>query len=146
MLSYVIPGETAKEKYAKATKSDATLQLVTGLVEVGWPNHKRDCPVPAKPFWSERSNLSTAGGLLLRGHQVVVPVSLQSEILRQFHDDHFVESKCLERAKSCLSLLSRAASSKSTSAVLSSGSSGTPISACGDGFLPLTWQRLLVSR
>ena len=82
MLSYVIPGETAKEKYAKATQSDATLQLVTGLVEAGWPNHKRDCPVPAKPFWSERANLSTAGGLLLRGHQVVVLVSLQSEILR----------------------------------------------------------------
>ncbi|XP_045027188.1 uncharacterized protein LOC123470696 [Daphnia magna] len=100
MLIYVILGETAKEKYAKATHSDATLQLVIGLVEVGWPNHKRDCPVPAKPFWSERASLSTAGGLLLRGHQVVVPVSLQSEILKQFHDGHFGESKCLERAKS----------------------------------------------
>ena len=86
MLSYVIPGEMAKEKYTKATQSDATLQLVIGLVEVGWPNQKRDCPVPAKPFCSERASLSTAGGLLLQGHQVVVPVSLQ------FHDGHFGES------------------------------------------------------
>ena len=100
MLSYVIPGETAKEKYAMATQRDATLQLVIGLVQVGWPNHKRDCPVPAKPFWSERARLSTTGGLLLRGHQVVVPVPLQSEILKQFHDGHFGESKCLKRAKS----------------------------------------------
>jgi hypothetical protein len=100
MLSYVIPEETVKEKFAKATQSDPTLQLVVGLVENGWPHHKRDCPVPAKPFWSERASLSTAGGLLLRGHQIVVPVSLQSDMLKQIHDGHFGESKCLERAKS----------------------------------------------
>lgn len=49
-------------------------------------------------FGRKRPVLSTAGGLLLRRHQVVV--SLQSGMLKQIHDGHFGESKCLERAKS----------------------------------------------
>lgn len=36
-MNYVIPEQTAKEKYAKATQGDATLQLVIGLVENGCP-------------------------------------------------------------------------------------------------------------
>ena len=35
MLKYAIPEETAKDKYAKVTQSDAMFQLVVGLVEVG---------------------------------------------------------------------------------------------------------------
>jgi hypothetical protein len=101
-LSYVIPEPTIQEKYARATEADSTLQLIVGLVNKGWPEHKRDCPVPAKPYWSERANLSTARGLLLRGQQVVVPYSLQREILASVHDGHFGETKSLERAKSAV--------------------------------------------
>ena len=55
ILSYAMPASTVKEKYASATKEDSTLQLVIGLTENGWPEHKQDCPVSAKPFWSERA-------------------------------------------------------------------------------------------
>ena len=65
-----------------------------------WPEHKRDCPVPAKPFWSERTDLSTAGGLLLPGQQVVFPFTLRQDMLRKINDGNFGETKCLERAKS----------------------------------------------
>lgn len=44
ILSYIILEQTVKEKYAKPIKEDPTLQLVVGLVENGWPDHKRDCP------------------------------------------------------------------------------------------------------
>lgn len=93
------PGADSNEKYATARKEDPTLQLVIGLVENGLPEHKRDCPVPAKPFWSEKVNWATADGLFLRGHQVVVSFSLRPNMLKQIHGVHFGETKCLERAK-----------------------------------------------
>ena len=102
LLSCIIPEPTVKEKYVMATESDSTLQLVIGLINKGWPDHKHDCLVPAKSFLSERANLSTARGLLLRGLQVIVPYSLQREILASVHDGHFGETKSLEREKSAV--------------------------------------------
>ena len=102
ILSYVIPEQTAKEKYAVATQADPTLQMVIGLVEKGWPQHKRDCPTSAKPYWSIRGDLSSSMGLLLKGEQIVVPTNLRPEMLKKIHDGHFGESKSIERAKSAV--------------------------------------------
>jgi hypothetical protein len=43
--------------------------------------------------------LGSANGLLLKGEQIVVPVSLQSDVFRQIHAGHIGISKCIERAK-----------------------------------------------
>ena len=102
ILNYVIPDQTAKEKYAVATQADPILQMVMGLVEKACPKQKRDCPVLAKPYWSVGGDLSSSIGLLLKGEQIVVPDSLRPEILKKVHDGHFGESKSIERAKSAV--------------------------------------------
>lgn len=99
MLSYVVPEQSSRDKYAVATKADPTLQLVWNLVNQGQPEHKRDCPAPAKPFWDVRNDFSTTNDLLLRGHQVVIPISLQGDMLKKIHDGHFGETKSIEREK-----------------------------------------------
>ncbi|XP_057380138.1 uncharacterized protein K02A2.6-like [Daphnia carinata] len=90
---------TSQEKFVAATAADPTLIMVAGLVRKGWPEHKKNCHPAAKPFWLHRSDLSEYGGLLLKGEQVVVPVALQPEVLRQIHEGHLGISKCIERAK-----------------------------------------------
>ncbi len=74
IFSYVIPEQTAKEKYVVATQADPTLQVVIGLVEKGWPEHKRYCPASAKPhwspYWSIRGDLSSSMDLLLKGDKL----------------------------------------------------------------------------
>ncbi len=100
LLSYIIPEQSSRDKYVKATQDDPTLQLVLRLVEKGWPDHKKDCPTSAKPYWSIRSELSSANGLLLKREKIVVPFSLRPEMLLKIHDGHFGETKCVERAKS----------------------------------------------
>lgn len=83
-----------------AAAEDKTLQVVAGLDGSIWPQHKRSCPASAKAFWNVRHNLTKAGGLLLRKDTMVVPVSLQAEVLRQIHHGHFGEVKSVQRAKS----------------------------------------------
>ena len=68
----------------------------------GWPEHKRNCPVPAKPYWNVRHDLSVAERLVLKGEAVLVPIQLRPEVLRRIHDGNFGEIKCVERAKSAV--------------------------------------------
>jgi len=100
VVESVMPAADTRSRYAKATTNYPTLQLVQDLVRRGWPEHKRNCPVPAKPFWDVRHELTVADGLLLRKTAIVIPLALRQEVLRRIHDGHFGEVKCVERAKS----------------------------------------------
>jgi hypothetical protein len=76
-----------------------TLQVVLSFVRNDWPEHRKNCNAATKLFWQHRHDLSECNGLLLKGEQIVVPASLQSDVLRQIHDGHLGISKCIERAK-----------------------------------------------
>ena len=102
ILESVIPSVEVRSRYATATAEDPTLQLIQELMQHGWPEHKKNCPVPAKPFWEIRHELAVTEGLLLRGEAIVIPVTLRPEILRRIHDGHFGEVKCVERARSAV--------------------------------------------
>lgn len=102
VLDRVIPNVTTRSKFAEATAADPTLLLVKELLRRGWPEHKSQCPVAAKPFWSVRNNLAEADGLLLYGERLVVPVSLRRKVMTGIHDGHFGEVKCVLRARSAV--------------------------------------------
>ena len=101
-LDCIIPLASTRFKFAAATAADPTLQLVKALLLRGWPDHKAQCPVSAKPFWSVRHHLAEADGLLLYGDRLVVPFSLRQEVMAGIHDGHFGEVKCVLRAKSAV--------------------------------------------
>lgn len=87
VLDLVIPREYTRAKFAAATDADPTLLVVKQLLLRGWPDHKSQCPVAAKPFWAVRHNLAEAEGLLLNGSRLVVPVSLRQEVMAGVHDE-----------------------------------------------------------
>ena len=95
----VVLAPTSQEKFLAATSADPTLQAVLSLVRSGWPDHRKSCSAATKLFWQHRHDLSECDGLLLKGEQIVVPASLQPDVLRQIHDGHLGISKCVERAK-----------------------------------------------
>ena len=101
-LDTIIPLDSTRAKFAAATAADPTLQLVREVLLRGWPDHKAQCPIAAKPFWSVRHNLAEADGLLLNGERLVVPLSLRQEVMAGIHDGHFGEVKCILRAKSAV--------------------------------------------
>ena len=54
------------------------------------------------PYWTFRSEVATADGLLFKGTRLIVPKSLRPEMLRQIHKSHLGIVKCRQRAREVL--------------------------------------------
>lgn len=51
---------------------------------------------------SERGSLSEQNGLLKRGNQIVIPLTLRSEMLERIHHGHLGLNKCQERYRDAI--------------------------------------------
>ena len=85
-------GEIAREQ-----DNDPFCKQVKEYCPSKWPSkaNRRD---PIKAFAKVKEELSVAKGLLLRGNRVVIPLSLQPEILDKLHSGHQGFVKCRKRA------------------------------------------------
>lgn len=89
--------ELDANKIAKETKRDPVLQKVMFHVLNGWSRHNSDASI--HPFWSRRDALSLSKDCLLWCNRVVVPKSLQAEVLELLHTPHagVVQTKAYAR-------------------------------------------------
>lgn len=69
----------------QATKKDALLSKVFQYTKYGWP---RQVPGELCPFSSRQRELSIEDDCLLWGIRVVIPESLQPQLLQEIHRDH----------------------------------------------------------
>ncbi len=102
VLHSVLSSGSTRQRYADATSSDPTLQLLKSVIRKGWPEKRSQCTSPVKPFWSVRNELSAVEGVLLCDNRLVVPMSLRRETMEGIHDGHFGETKSVLRAKSAV--------------------------------------------
>ena len=84
--------EKRLEEIKRKQKEDEVCQQIVEYCKKGWPGIK---DVPQRIA----TELSVQKGLLLRGNQLVIPASLQREILDKIHVGHQGIRKCRERAK-----------------------------------------------
>ena len=68
------------------TKRDDELKVVMHYVQHGWP--ERSPKGPFGKYWKERGNISLHEGLLMRGSRIMIPQSMQPDVLRYLHDGH----------------------------------------------------------
>ncbi len=81
--------------------ADETSYQLKQFCRKGWPpKHKLKGDI--KKFWAVSSELSVEEGLLLRGSRLVIPTSMQAEILRKLHLGHLGIIKGRERARSAV--------------------------------------------
>ncbi|CAK1588892.1 unnamed protein product [Parnassius mnemosyne] len=71
----------------RETSNDAVLCRVKNYVLHGWPRKNNDLDL--KSFYNCRYQLSYENGVLMRGHKVVIPASLQEFICKELHSSHF---------------------------------------------------------
>ena len=85
-----------------ATAADATLSEVSHNVLHGWPGRERDIAHPLRSFFAARLGLSVADGCVYYNTRLVIPASMQAEVLRTLHDGHQGITKCRARARSAV--------------------------------------------
>lgn len=67
------------------TKSDAVLSKLSRTIHEGWPQKCSELPAELRPFWTIKDYLSLDDGIILKGEQIVVPRTLQDDVLSQLH-------------------------------------------------------------
>ena len=90
------------EKYGNLKKETADDKLMSGLKKYilnGWPDHKQVLLEELRPYWHFREELTCTDGLIFKGNRIVVPVSMQHEILKKIHDGHLGIELCRRRAR-----------------------------------------------
>ena len=98
VLLHLNASPTRVSQIREETAMDTTLSALHDVTMHGLPEKRSDCPVYLHPYWNYRDELTVADGLILRGTRIVIPVSLQPDVLKQLHYAHPAE-KCKLRAK-----------------------------------------------
>jgi hypothetical protein len=54
------------------------------------------------PYWSFRDEISCVDGLLFKSHKLIIPKSMQQQMLKKIHESHMGINKCKSRARDVL--------------------------------------------
>ena len=87
------------EQIREETEKDPVLNELKNIIYTGWPETRTDCPERLHGYWNYRDELGVEDGIILKGNRIVIPRSLQNEILKQIHYAHQGVEKCRLRAK-----------------------------------------------
>ncbi|XP_019628682.1 PREDICTED: uncharacterized protein K02A2.6-like [Branchiostoma belcheri] len=89
---------TKLEQIQEETSKDEELQTITR----GWPEKRSEVQPLIREYWTIRDDISIENGVLLAGSRIIIPKSLQKEVLQTIHEGHMGEEKCKLRAKSAV--------------------------------------------
>jgi hypothetical protein len=74
---------------AKMVQEDPVLKVVATFIQTGWPKYIKDVPEDVKPYYGISAHLSHSNGVLTYDGRVIVPKSLQQEMLLRLHQGHW---------------------------------------------------------
>ena len=78
-----------------ATEKDPTMTKLRDTIRRGWPEQRLETPQELRVYWNFQEELSEAQGIILKGDKIVIPVSLQKEMLEKIHSSHIMSMvKC----------------------------------------------------
>ncbi|CAE1165607.1 unnamed protein product [Acanthosepion pharaonis] len=87
------------EQLRNCTTADPLLNQLRETIITGWPETIKQLPTDIRVFWGLRDQLSIDDGLILKGQQIVIPQTLQEDILKQLHTAHLGQEKTKLLAK-----------------------------------------------
>ena len=90
---------TRVSQIQEETMKDTTLSVLCKIIAEGWPEKRSECPTYLHPYWNYRDELTVSNGMILKGSRIIIPKSLQSDVLQQLHYAHQGAEKCKLRAK-----------------------------------------------
>lgn len=96
-----LPCSQSKLSELKAeTMQDVELNILKDTVSLGWPENKKQLNTRIMHHWNFRDEISYIDGLMLKGEKVIIPKSIQKNVIEQIcQKSHLGLNKCLSRAK-----------------------------------------------
>ena len=70
-----------KEQSSLETELNALKEMIHAVS----PAHINQVPTLLKPYWPYRDELSTEDGIVMKAHRIIIPATLQKEILTKLH-------------------------------------------------------------
>jgi len=74
--------------FQKATSEDEELQEVINTITEGWPSDKYLLSKRMTPYWSFLDDISCVDGLLFKSDKLVIPKSMQQEMLKKINESN----------------------------------------------------------
>ena len=65
----------------KETSKDPELVALKEVVYTGWPAIIKQLPSVVQPYWTFQNEIAIEDSLLLKGHRIIIPQSLQVKYL-----------------------------------------------------------------
>ncbi|RVE44459.1 hypothetical protein evm_010863 [Chilo suppressalis] len=90
------------EEFKKETHNDEELKLLKKYIREGWPITNKTLPKILKPYHTFHTDLHIMDGLLFKNNCLVVPKSLQQDMLQKLHYNHIGREKTKIRARESL--------------------------------------------
>ena len=94
--------QTCLDQIRHECKQDEQMIQVSNYTLGGWPATRRQCALVARPFFNVKDELSVYKGIVFKGSQIVIPYSLQKDMLSKIHEGHLGETKCKSRARNVM--------------------------------------------
>ena len=70
------------------TLRDPVLNALKEVIYNGWPDNVKELPSDLRAYWSFPDELAVEAGVIFKGRQILVPPSMQKDILKQLHSGH----------------------------------------------------------
>jgi len=99
LLSNLPATNSRLEQIREAQFSDPVCQQIREYALSGWPDKSSIHMTTLKPYLPYTAEITVQDGLLMRNCRIIIPNSMQLEILEQIHAGHLGIVKCRERAK-----------------------------------------------
>jgi hypothetical protein len=89
------------QQIREAQEKDAVCAQVKEYVDQGWPAIMPNTPL-IKPYWDNSHHLTINDGLLMYNRRIVIPQSMQLDMLEHIHAGHLGMTKCKGRAQNSI--------------------------------------------
>ncbi|KAK9722751.1 Integrase zinc binding domain [Popillia japonica] len=90
------------KEFQEHTKADNELQLLKKTIVDGWPKSKNQVHNSIKKYNQYKQNLTIIDDLIFKDKALLVPKTLQKEMIDKIHYCHMGINKCLSLAKESL--------------------------------------------
>ena len=87
------------EEIKAETEADPTPSVLCGFEPHGWPSDKSQVPTALRHYYRLRDELAVYHGVLYKSHKVLLPVKLQSTMLKKLHHGHQGGESMIRRAR-----------------------------------------------